>query len=264
MITWDLCAEGNRALGVDVSHWQGTTNIDWAAMRELELEWVIAKAWHGTHALSTDDVQLGQARAHKFLTGRYAWLLPKVSIADQVNRYDAPEADSLPVTFDWEEPDVPFKGAPLVALLEDAIKRYSDRVGALPIIYTGEWYWADHCGNVDSQIVAECPLWFAAYPRLRNAVGTRYREASDEVCNGIAPRIPRPWRERDLTPTFWQFDGDKGLVLPGGGDVDVNIASRGRIARLVPTLAPKIVPTLEAERPEESMSREELLELLAA
>lgn len=273
MITWDLCAEGNQGLGVDVSHWQGT-KLDWAKMFDLGLEWAVAKAWHGTGALSTDDVQLEAARRNKFLTGKYAWLLPKNSILDQIASYEIPANDCLPLTLDWEEPDVPFKGKRLVALLEEAIERTADKTGRLPIIYTGEWYWADHCADVDSELVASCPLWFAAYPRLANATGVRYRDAANEACGGTAPRIPRPWRERGLTPTLWQFDGDKGLVLPTGvlptgdsatgGDVDVNMASRARIARLVPSLAPKITPTLEAERPYEFMSREELLDLLVA
>lgn len=276
MISWEMCQEGNRALGVDVSHWQGK-KLPWAEMRELGLEWVVAKAWHGRGALSTDDVQLEEARAKNFLTGRYAWLLPKDSIKDQIDSYDAPANDCLPLTLDWEEPNVPFKGQPLVALLEEAIERVSDKTGARPIIYTGEWYWADHCGGLDSQIVAECPLWHAAYPRLAAASGIRYRDAANEACSGTAPRIPRPWRDRGLVPAFWQFDGDKGLmlpssrsngdtglILPSGGDVDVNMASRAQIARLVPSLAPKFPPLDVREQPSEVMSREELLQLLAA
>lgn len=274
-VEWELCDPEERAIVLDVAHWQGT-RIDWAACRDLGVEAVIAKAWHGAGALSTDDVQLEGARSTGIVCGRYAWLLED-GIDKQVAAWTAEPTrdDDLPLMIDFEEPAISLRGRPLVALLERAVGLVADKTGRLPIVYTGEWYWHAFAQDVDSPIVAECALAFAAYPR-KSASGTRYREGLAEVCNGIAPRIPVPWRTRGLTPAIWQFDGDGGLVLPaapgvpGMIDVDVNGASRTALRRLVPThrdtdpgapFDPR-PPAMRIE-PIEVVSREQLLDELA-
>lgn len=195
---------------------------------------MVCKTWHGSGRLTSAALQLAGARAALVpLVGAYAWMLPDQDLAAQIDAWCDPTADrgDLPLVIDFEEPGVMARGASLLARLEYAIERVSDRLGQRPIIYTGEWYWRGYLGNLDSPIAASCPLWLAAYPR-KATTGTRYRQAVAEVCGGKLPAVPRPWSDRGLTPVLWQFDGDHGLTLPGGADVDVNTAAWSELLAL--------------------------------
>lgn len=230
-MAWALCSD--PAIGYDLAHWQGTS-IPWAQARELGVRWCVAKAWHGRGAVASCGPQLETARAAGVeLLGRYAWLLPDAPVDLQVAAWTRSELgrDELPLTVDFEEPGSQQRGRTLVTTLERAIVRVTERTGRRPIIYTGSWYWQGYCGNLDSQLVAECPLWLAAYPK-KQAGGTRYQDAVAEVCGGVMPAVPRPWAERGIEPLIWQFDGDRGLHLPGGIDCDVNVAAWARLRGL--------------------------------
>lgn len=230
---WGLCKMDEAELGLDVAKWQ--PNVPWAQLPGLGVRWCIVKGWHSRWRTAEGPAQYEAARAAGLVVGEYAWLEPEQSLDLQIGAWCAapPSSDALPLAIDFEQQTMTLRGRPLVSVLERAVEIYSDRTGRRPIVYTGNWYWVDYCGNVDSQIVAECPLWFAAYPR-KGAGGTRYREALVEVCSSTPPAIPRPWAERGLEPVAWQFDGDKGLYLPNGGDVDVNAAHWPRLLELVP------------------------------
>lgn len=228
-IPWDLCDPEDRSIGLDVSHWQ--PRDPWRGVKELGVEWGIIKAWHGRYVVDTNVDQVENADEAGIISGRYAWLLPDSSLDLQLGAWcGKPNTDAISLTIDFEETSTTLRGQKLVSVLERAIEVCSDRMGRRPIIYTGNWYWVDYCKNVDSEIVSTCELHLAAYPR-KNASGDRYRDAVAEVCGGVAPATPRPWRERGIQPWAWQFDGDKGLYLPGshGGDVDVNVASRKKL-----------------------------------
>lgn len=84
------------------------------------------------------------------------------------------------------------------------------------MIYTGKWYWREFVGDLDSPWAAQRHLWHAQYPST-NRVGTYYDAALRAL---PSPDLPLPWASRGLHETFWQFDGDKGLVLPSGTDAD--------------------------------------------
>jgi len=234
--SWGIC--GDPAIGFDLATWQGT-DIAWAASIALGVKWSIFKSWHGTSPVATAAPQIDGARAAGVaVLGRYAWLLPDVSIDAQVKAWCAiPRSPrDLPLTIDWEHPDTTLRGRALVAKLERAVSMVADATGELPIVYTGEWYWSGYCQNIDSEIVAACPLHLAAYPR-KASTGLRYREAVAEVCGGAMPAVPLPWRSRNIEPVSWQFDGDHGLYLPSlstaeGGDVDVNVAAWARLLEL--------------------------------
>jgi len=90
----------------------------------------------------------------------------------------------------------------------------------LPLLYTGKWFWAGSVGvGVDSAEAASYPLWHAQYPSTRR--DTRpYRDAVAGL--PADPAIALPWESRGLKEAIWQFDGDGGLYLPNGVDVDVN------------------------------------------
>jgi hypothetical protein len=215
MTTWNACTD--PAIGLDVSHWQGKI-IPWAEARDAGVRWAVAKAFHGRGVVGGHLEQLEGARvAGVEPIGRYAWMLPDSDLDMQIGAWCATAIGrgELPLTIDFEEPGTAARGRALIARLEHVIERVSDRIGQRPIIYTGAWYWTGYCQGLDSQLVAECPLWLAAYPR-KAATGTRYREAVAEVCGGVMPAIPRPWADRKIEPVMWQFDGDHGLTLPGG------------------------------------------------
>lgn len=236
---WSVCSD--PLLGVDVSHWQGTA-IDWPALRALGVGWAVCKGWHGAGVVRAGAVQHAAASAAGVpLCGRYAWWLPDADPAAQLAAWTAGgvgELGELPLTIDVEEVASRARGALLLAALERLIERVTERLGVRPILYTGDWYWRSHFGDLDSGLVAECPLWLAAYPR-KAASGLRYREALVEVCGGARPAVPRPWAARGLGPVLWQFDGDGGLVLPSAGaDVDVNTADAARLRALAAELAP--------------------------
>lgn len=231
-MTWGVCAD--PAIGYDLSHWQGTA-IPWAAARALGVRWVVSKTWHGAGVVKSAAPQLDTAReAGIEILGRYAWLLPDDDLARQTNAWLATprRRDELPLSIDFEHPDTKLRGSALLTKLEHVIEVVSDALGERPIVYTGEWYWRDYVLDLDSEIVASCPLWLAAYPR-KNSTGTRYTEAVAEVCGGVMPRVCVPWRRRNFEPVKWQFDGDKGLYLTSGGDVDVNVADWSRMQVLV-------------------------------
>jgi hypothetical protein len=244
-MTWNLCS--NPSIGYDLAHWQGK-KVPFTDARALGIEWAISKCWHGRGTVTSGEVHLSDALlAGLDAVGRYAWALPDEDLDMQVGAWCGRPLvpGELPRTIDWEHPDTKLRGAALLKRGEYLIEKASDRHGVRPILYTGEWYWQGFCGNLDSQIFAECPLWLAAYPR-KQSTGTRYQEAVAEVCGGVMPDVPRPWRERGIQPVLWQFDGDKGLYLPNGVDVDVNVADRLKLLALridaVP-LAPENIPT---------------------
>lgn len=251
-MTWALCDPADSAIGLDLSHWQGT-EIPWAESMELGVEWAVSKTWHGRGLVQTARPQLDSARSAGMETlGRYAWLLPDEDLNAQVRAWTSipREWDEVPLTIDFEEPSTKLRGRALVEKLEYVVSEVSQRTGELPEVYTGEWYWVGYCNDLDSEVVASCPLWLAAYPR-KNTTGTRYREAIAEVCGGVMPRVPRPWRDRAFDPIAYQFDGDRGLYLPRVGapgaasaiDVDVNVGSRSRIHALLPRPRREPAPT---------------------
>ena len=245
-MTWAACAD--PAIGFDLAHWQGI-DIPWKESMRLGCEWMIAKTWHGRGLVKTAQPQIDSAReAGLSVLGRYAWILPDDDLDAQVKAWLSikHEWDELPITLDWEHPDTKLRGRALLDRLEYVVEKVSDAIGERPIVYSGNWYWVGYCGDLDSEISASCPLHLAAYPR-KSAEGTRYREAVAEVCGGVMPRVPKPWRDRAFDPLSWQMDGDTGLYLPQTADgkkidVDVNVAARTRLLALVARVPPRREP----------------------
>lgn len=244
---WNACSD--PAIGLDVSHYQGI-KMPMPQAIALGVQWLIAKTWHGAGYSSANEPQLAQAEAAGLeVVGRYAWLLPDGDVASQANKWSAvPNKPGwLPLTIDFEEPATKQRGKALITTLERAIEIYSDKNGHRPIVYTGNWYWVRYCDNIDSEIAASCPLHLAAYPH-KQVGGTRYREAAEEVCGGVMPAVPVPWKNRGIDPVSWQFDGDRGLYLPNGVDVDVNVAAWSILKQLAGLNVPS--DTLPAPAPE--------------
>lgn len=243
-VEWDLCAEFDRVVFYDLAHWQGV-KLAWPAIRSVGVEGVYCKTWHGPWRVQTGDVQLAEAEAAGVAyRRRYLWLLPGQS-PDAQAKAAASSQDARvtgPLVVDVEDPALAsLTPRQAVTHAERFVSVYADATGHLPEVYTGTWYWVQYFANIDSQILAECNLVIAAYPKLaaiaaehHDAV-TQYARAIVEVCGGKAPAIPLPWASRGVQPLGWQFDGDKGLYIPaadggiGKGDVDVNLFARSRL-----------------------------------
>lgn len=250
-VEWNLCDPTDRAIVLDMAHWQGV-DMSWPALVELGIELVIAKTWHGLGRVKTAERQIGDALAHAIPAGGYIWLLfGQDPVAQGRAAASTERNDRFPCMFDVEDPNLAGLSArQALTHAETAVEAYSDAMGFRPTLYTGTWFWKGYLGNLDSQILAECALVIAAYPRLRSIEGAfhsevaRYQAAIMEVCGGKAPEIPLPWASRGIEPLGWQFDGDKGLYLPAekGGpsktDVDVNLFSRTRMYELLRLSAP--------------------------
>lgn len=83
--------------------------------------------------------------------------------------------------------------------LGEMIERVRERAQAVPIIYTGRWYWdAIPDREIVFDLVKDCPLWIASYTKE-------------------CPPPPKPWSKVDL----WQYTS-KGRVNGIVGDVDMN------------------------------------------
>lgn len=238
-VTWDLCAEEDRAIGYDLAHWQGT-KLPWIHCVALGVEVVIAKTWHGAGRVQSAEPQLEGASQYGCILGRYGWCDPTQDPAKQGKAMASTDDWSmLPLMLDVEQPVVGWTPRALMTHNETVVKAYADTAGRLPIIYSAPWYWKPYLGNLDSQLMAECEHVIATYPKLKT-IGIDYHEAVAEACAGNPPAIPVPWASRNLQPIGWQFDGDKGLYLPdmvgmpSKADVDVNIFSRSRLLALLP------------------------------
>ena len=105
---------------------------------------------------------------------------------------------------DWEHGrdlrpaiDLEVKGTP-VEVAEEMAEEILALFGVLPVVYTGKWF-ARAIGLGRSSILAQCPLWLAAYV-------------------SPPPALPDAWDDW----TIWQFSGSGRL--PGiTTDVDLNV-----------------------------------------
>ena len=256
-VPWNLCRPEKQLLGYDLSPWQGKAeSIDWDASARLGIGWVISKAWSGGRRVETTDGHLRAARDRGLLTGRYAWWYPLLSDASQVDAWTSDaelkllDADDFALTIDIEEKNVPEgeKGRRLLDRLFGLTSTVFARTGRKAILYTGDWYWREWLGDIADIRFVEHPNWHAAYPHIL-ASGIEYERAVREVCDGPAPRLAAPWRLVEQGPFAWQFDGDRGLVLPKGDgvsgvDVDVNIADLDIVASMVAAKAMERVQVL--------------------
>lgn len=251
----------NFLYGIDAARWQG--EIDFAACAAAGIRYAWLKAVHGLGG--PDPAFLANwKRSHGHMPrGAYLWLTDSDPIAQAENLVrvvdNAGTDCELTLAVDFEEPGTKMRGAPLVEHLRKCLHRVRTLTGVAPLMYTGAWYW-DGYALVDAQdIVEEFPLWHAQYPRtvMQNAraCGVLPPDLPD-------PRLPKPWRDRNVECAVWQFDGNGGCLLPNGVDVDFNrttpyhLASLFRSARPVQELMSKLdgpATPLRAPEPEHTV-----------
>ena len=201
-----------RVRGLDVARYQGKVN--WPAIYGIGGRFAFCKSTEGT---SWVDPRFGEnvdgvadARDAGLLSGSYHYFLPQHDARAQAAHYHkvAGGRVDLPPVMDWET----LGGvSPRIAALRarDFVLETERLWGMRAIIYTYPFFWQSllDAGALDAELLAffaERDLWIAHYMTTR-------------------PRVPRPWQRW----TFWQFDGDGGLVMPNGVDADFNVFNGG-------------------------------------
>lgn len=201
----------DREIVFDLAGWQGE-HPPWPAIAAAGVRAAIVKTWHGSYIPPVSRTQVAEAVEADLWIGRYGWLVS----SGKPSQVDGWEDDCpLGIWADCEEKGLTH------AFVHEVVQRLRDKSGRLPGLYVGSYFW-DEMGGGDCELCGSCDLWLPAYPGKRTG-GTAYQAAAAEVCEGKFPRLPTPWREKGAL--IWQFDGDRGLVMPDGVDVDVNTAN---------------------------------------
>ena len=206
-------------LGTDVSKWQGV--VDYDAVAAAGVKFAIAKAVHGKYQ-DTKFATNWNGIKGKLVRGAYAWYVPEQDAIEQADALIAAmvglDNDDLPPAIDFEQP-TQIPADKLLAGAMTFVRRIIEKTGRKPLFYTGKWYWQQYVKDMDApELVSLTDLWHAEYPNLGRS-GIQYREAMAALGS---PHPALPWAKRGIAPRIWQFDGDKGLTLPGGQDADFN------------------------------------------
>lgn len=213
--------------GIDVA-WPQGPNLDWPSIKSAGVEFAICKATHGASPTGIDPTfarNRTECRKAGVSFGAYHWVEPAQDPIEQARKFvrvSGPmEPGDVGHALDVEDDD-PTAGRPTVApekiieCVTICAREVTRLTGRKPLIYTGKWFSA---WRVDSAEVATYPLWHAQYPSMKRD----HRPFAEAIRSLPAdPAIAAPWLKRGIKESIWQFDGDGGLFLPQGIDVDVN------------------------------------------
>lgn len=182
--------------GIDVSMWQGS--IDWEAVKESGIEFVIVKATEGiTYVDPTFIANWDGAKEAGLLVSAYHMLWPQFPAAKQAEHFlntMGERKTDFPLALDVE---LKGAGGNIGAVVEEVLLALEARDGRVPIIYTAQSIWNTHVGWAPGW--HRFSLWVADY-------------------NAVAPAIPVGWD----TYSFWQHSST-GKVPGISGNVDLNI-----------------------------------------
>ncbi len=216
-------------VGIDLAKWQWGRPIPWKGLRERGVRFVIHKATHGDFGTDPNFVEgFKQAREEGFIRGAYFWFLPDRDARAQARRaldVVGPylQKDDLPMSLDHEDPTTKLRDQAIVDKLEECIDEFEER-GCFEKrvqVYTGNWFTDLTSKKTLSTKVGSRALWLSCYPRI--GVGNDQYVQAAKLAAKMAPVVPVFWREMGLRETFFQFDGDGGLLMPNGMDADFNI-----------------------------------------
>ena len=213
---------GKSIIGCDWSVCQGAPDVKRVA--DAGVSFVIAKATQGeSYVDPTFNRNIGELAKFGVERGAYHWLSSGGDVKKQIANYvNAIRGKlSMPWAVDFEEQAG--RGPAWLAKCVAFVKGVQDLTGAKGMLYTGKWYWLANVVD-DSPELASMPLWHAEYPSL-NRGGASLLDYQTAVMQlpSDGPHIAPPWESRGLGASIWQFDGDKGLVLPGGTDSDFDL-----------------------------------------
>lgn len=222
-------------LGIDYAKWQlrdlnndGKFDpLNWDLLCSNNIKFAVGKCTHGKWSADPAAPLNWKLMEGKLARGLYHWITGDKP-EEQVNYFlsNAEKigwtADDLPLCVDFEEPNIALRGEALINHLRKIVELVEFRTNKPCIIYSGSWYWQGYCNNLDAPDLAEKLYWHAAYPRVSVKDALDYLGALDQILK-MQPTLPVPWAKQNKKQLFWQFDGDKGLVLPGGVDADFNV-----------------------------------------
>ena len=197
--------------GLDASSVQGLLDVE--ALHAAGCRFLLHKCQQGNDGKDPFfERNVSAARAKGWRVGAYHFLYPLPHLdpekqaegfyaASQLGAYNG----ELPPALDleWPDPDAGFaKWGCTPKQVSDFARRCAERMtqlfGRKPVIYIYPYFAQKLAAGADVSWLAEYPLWIASYEK--------------------APRIPKPWTSWAL----WQYDGNGGEKLPGGGDADFN------------------------------------------
>ncbi len=197
--------------GLDASSVQGALPIK--ALNDAGCRFLIHKCQQGNDGKDPYfERNVSAARAAGWKVGAYHFLYPLPHL-DPVTQADGFYAASdlgayngdLPPAIDleWPDPDAGWANRGCTAeQISDFARRCAERMTELyrrrPLVYIYPYFAAKLRAGADITWLSEYPLWIASY--------------------AVQPLVPHPWS----TWAFWQYDGNGGERMPGGGDADFN------------------------------------------
>lgn len=197
-------SESGPIAGIDVSMWQGA--IDWEAVKESGIEFVIIKGTEGTTYIDPAFVaNWDGAKNAGLLVSAYHMLWPQLPATKQaehfLNTMGERKAD-FPLALDVELLGVGNIGA----VVEEIALAVEASDGRVPIIYTAQSIWNTHVGWAPGW--HRFSLWVAGYATT-------------------APAMPTGWEGYGYT--IWQHS-QTGSVSGIQGNVDLNVFVGDRAA----------------------------------
>jgi len=180
----------SKALGVDVSHWQG--DIRWDTLANAGVKFVFIKASEGTGRVDKKFVANWKgAKKAGLLRGAYHFYRPDFHTLEQAQGFyktlaETKDLGELPPVLDIERR--PFRATEIRQCLQELERLFGKR----PIIYTAPFLW-NEMGGVSW--AKDYPLWVAQYPY------TRWVDNLLELILQRKPILPRDW----TSWLFWQF-----------------------------------------------------------
>lgn len=220
-------------LGTDISHWEDdpTTlkRIDFIQMKAAGAAYCIFKATQGAHYV--DPVFLSSswndAQAAGLIRGAYHWLdwsadadKQSAHFCDLMEQYPP----DIPPIVDFEDRSNFITQSVATSELWNFCVLTEQRLGRIPMIYTGPSYWQEFGSPAASWL--HFPLWIAHYT------------------TNPAPILPKPW----TAYTFWQYtssgNGPAYGVEAKGIDLDVY---NGTLEELKKWLGMEVPPPPPAE-----------------
>lgn len=196
--------------GIDASSVQGLLNID--KLDADGCKFLIHKCKQGNDGKDAFfERNIAAAMAKGWTVGAYHFMypLPHLDPVAQAEGFFAASSvgaayGDLPPALDleWPDPDAGWKKWGCTAnQINDFARACAERVtqlfGRRPMIYIYP-YFAQKLSAASTAWLAEYPLWIASYQ--------------------TKPTIPKPWTDWAI----WQYDGNGGARMPGGGDADFN------------------------------------------
>ncbi len=190
----------DRALGCDISHWQG--NVDFNRMHDAGARFVILKASQATWTDNKFVKNYHAARQVGLLIGMYHyldWSVPAVQQARYFAKLVTDYPPDIEPVIDFEER----KNAPgrlaAVSALNIFVQTIEDLTSRVSMIYTSPGYWRDYGDTWEGW--TKYPLWIANYKVAK-------------------PVVPKPFSDW----LFWQYTdrGDGARYGVSSAQIDLN------------------------------------------